>query len=158
VGSNFPISPTLTESFTFSDSAGNHMLAGTTANWNQLNDNTSTPKLNGVASLIMNLTNIQSAGSTAAFLADFPNNGTAEIDFTFNPLSPAGSNLDALAAAGTGTATSAGLSSGEVTCTSGPACTIVPEPASIALLASWGSALAGASWFLRRRTQGRTAL
>jgi PEP-CTERM motif len=124
VGNNFPITPSATQTFTFSSPDGDSLIAST-ASFNLLKDSTLNPNLNNNA-IQFNLTGIVSTGD-AAFLADFPNGGTATIDYTFSTLS-GGIVLDTLAF--TPDPEVAGLSSGEVIPNH------VPEPTSLALLGS----------------------
>jgi PEP-CTERM motif len=126
VGNNFPITPSAIQTFTFNSPDGDSLIAST-ASFNLLKDSTLNPNLNNNV-IQFNLTGIVSTGD-AAFLADFPNGGTATIDYTFSTLS-GGIVLDTLAF--TPDPEVAGLSSGEVL----PNHTPVPEPTSLALLGS----------------------
>jgi hypothetical protein len=140
VGGIFTLSPSVSESFSYTATspAGTDALTGTIT-WVGIKDGTSTPSFD-VNSFLTVAT--VAATSSAAFKADFPVNGTSEIDFTLN----ANPTLAALALASAGTTEALSFSSGEVVPT--------PLPATLPLLAT---GLVGL-WGLGRKRKARGRL
>jgi hypothetical protein len=97
----------VSESFTYSDSAGDALTGD--IHWSFLQDNTPNPKFFGTMTVLT-----CTPGATAGFCGAFPAGSPSSIDITATSIAGSGfATLDALVA-GKGTAT-VGISSGEVT-------------------------------------------
>jgi hypothetical protein len=131
----FPITPAVTESFTFTAVTGATGSMTGTITWPGIKDGTNTPSFDVNAAFTVTSDTV----TNPIFLADFPVGGSGQPDFTLN--FAVGTTLTGLA---TGASTTGAYSSGELI----PTPSRVPEPASLTLL---GSAFIGLGWLARRK-------
>jgi hypothetical protein len=133
-GGVFPITPPVTESFTYSDTSGDS-LSGTIT-WPAIRDNTTSPSFDVNA-----LLSIATSSGSSTFTKDFPVGGSVETDFTLSGTV----TLASLAAMSAGSAATFSFSSGQV---SAAPVSVVPEPSSLVL---FGIGVLGFGFWARRR-------